>query len=108
MKFILIIRENIYADRSDAELQTLIGHHRAWFRSMNERGIVLDGNGVDGSGNLVEMKEGLAQVTELRDTKEGVGGYYIIDVENYEMANEIAKECPTFEFGDIIEVRKLL
>jgi hypothetical protein len=108
MKFILIIREYIYTERSSELLNEIIAHHRAWYHSMNERGIVIDGNGIDGSGNLVELVEGKLEISSIRDVKEGIGGYYIIDVEDYEAANKVAKECPTFGYGDIIEVRKIL
>jgi hypothetical protein len=44
----------------------------------------------------------------LRDVKEGVGGFYIIQAESFDAAVEIAKECPTFSDGDKIEVRPLM
>jgi hypothetical protein len=44
----------------------------------------------------------------LRDVKEGIGGFYILEVADMHEAIAIAKQCPTFDEGDVIEVRPLM
>ena len=39
--------------------------------------------------------------------KEGIGGYYIIEAENLDAAVEIARQMPTYNQGDLVEVREL-
>ena len=41
------------------------------------------------------------------ETKEWLGGYYLIDVPSYEAAAEVARECPILEYGGTIEVREV-
>ena len=46
-------------------------------------------------------------VEPIRDVREGVGGYYIVEARDLQAAVEIAKECPTYIDGDLVEVRPL-
>ncbi|MBI1761918.1 MAG: transcription initiation protein [Acidobacteria bacterium] len=41
------------------------------------------------------------------ETKEVIGGYWIITAANYDEAVRIASDCPTLEFGGRIEVREV-
>ena len=108
-KFILLIRENLTRyPIADAELQRIVNAHRNWAKSLSARGIFIAGNGMPEQGTIVELVESKVVESPLRDMQEGIGGFYIIESENFETAVEIAKECPTFLDGDKIEVRPLM
>jgi len=108
-QFILFVREDLTRYPLPTEtLQLLIVAHTAWAKELGERGIFVDGNGIPSKGILVEQKDGEIMESPLRDMQEGLGGYYIIEVENFDAAVAIAKECPTFSEGDKIEVRPLM
>jgi hypothetical protein len=47
-------------------------------------------------------------VDEILHPEVAFGGFYIIQAENLEHAIELARECPTFDLGDKIEVRPVL
>lgn len=107
-QFILIIREDLSKyPRPDEELKKIVTAHVNWAKELSARGIFKDGNGIKSQGKLVGFQSGKVTVQPLRDVKEGVGGYYIIEAENFDAAVEIAKECPTFSYGDLVEVREL-
>ncbi len=108
MKFILLIRENLDFIRSKESMNEIVDLHRNWYKSLEERGIVCDGNGLEPDGLLIYEEGDQIKMGKLRDRIQGVGGYYIIDVKNEEMAIQIAKECPTYAMGDIIELRPIL
>ena len=78
-----------------------------WAKSLGERGLFVAGNGMPEQGNIVEKINGEIVINELRDVKEGIGGFYIIKADSLAGAIEIAKECPTFEH-DKIEIRPLM
>ena len=104
----LIIREDLSKyPRPKEELETIINAHVDWAKSLSERKIFVDGNGLNDKGRLVEMIDGKITESPLRDIKEGVGGYYIIAAENLDEAVHIAKECPTYSSDDLIEVRPI-
>lgn len=107
-KFILLIREDLSRyPLPDQELSEIIKKHSGWARDLANRGIFIDGNGMPENGYIIEKKDNMIATNPIRDIKEGIGGYYIIEVENIVAAVEIAKECPTFEH-DKIEVRPLM
>jgi hypothetical protein len=41
------------------------------------------------------------------ETKEVLGGYYIVSADSYERAIDLARDCPHFDYGGAIEVREL-
>jgi hypothetical protein len=107
-QFILLIREDLTKyPRPEEEMKEVINAHIAWAKELSAKGIFKDGNGIKSKGNLLEMLKGEVLVQPLRDVKEAVGGYYIIDVADFESALDVAKSCPTFTYGDLVEVREL-
>ena len=108
-EFILLIREDLTKyPRPEAELQSLIHAHRTWAKQLTERGIFKNGYGVGSDGNLLVLQNGTLQVQPIRDMREGIGGLYIIEAADLAAAIEIAKECPTYMDGDMVEVRPLM
>ena len=108
-EFILLIREDLSKyPRPEAELKHLIQAHTQWAKELSAKGIFKTGYGVVSAGKLLELENGSLQTHELRDVEEGIGGFYIIDAEDLNAAVEIAKGCPTFKDGDMVEVRPLM
>ena len=52
---------------------------------------------------------GQVRVTDgpYSETKEVLGGYYIVAAESYDRAVDLARDCPHFEYGGTIEVREI-
>ena len=82
--------------------------HTKWAKDLSKRGIFKTGYGVDHNGKILGLKSSNLVLEPLRDVKEGIGGFYIIDAKDLEAAIEIAKECPTYKDGDQVEVRPLM
>ncbi len=107
-KFIFIIREDLTRYPIPQEqMNALVAAHIKWANELSARGIFKDGNGIQSDGRLIEMINGDLVVQPIRDVHQGVGGYYIIEAANLPAAIEIAKECPTYKDGDLVEVRQL-
>lgn len=105
----LIIREDLSKyPLPDEKLNQIIQAHSNWAKALYEAGKFIDGHGISNKGKLVEKVNEQIEVNELRDIKEGIGGYYVLDVKDMDEAIAIAKHCPTFDEGDLIEVRPLL
>ena len=107
-QFILLIREDLtrYPIPKE-EMNKLVKAHTKWAEELSARGIFKSGNGIASTGRLVGMINGDLMVEPIRDVHQGIGGYYIIEVKDLEAAIEIAKECPTYVDGDLVEVRPL-
>ena len=62
----------------------------------------------DGEGRALNLKNGNVVDGPYTETKESVGGFYIIEAENYDHAVKMAKECPTLLYqGGSVEVREV-
>ena len=107
-QFILLIREDLSRyPMAQEQLNAIVGAHIKWANDLTARGIFKDGNGIQSDGRLIEMVNGDLVVQPIRDMREGVGGYYIVEARDLQAAVEIAKECPTYKDGDLVEVRQL-
>ena len=108
-EFILLIREDLSRyPMPEAELKSLIAAHTKWAKDLSKRGIFKTGYGVDHNGKLLSLVKDKVAVKPIKDIKTGIGGFYIIDVEDLDAAIEVAKECPTYKDGDMMEVRPLM
>lgn len=107
-KYILIVREDIRTSRPDNELQEIIKLHIQWAKNLAEKGIFLDGYGLNGKGCLLELINGKIEQKDIPYPEIAFGGLYIIQAESLEAAIEIGRQCPTFSIGDKIEVREMI
>lgn len=107
-QFILLIREDLNKyPLPQEQLDAIVTAHINWARELTEKGIFKGGNGIKSEGRLLEMINGDIMVEPIRDRREGVGGYYIIEANTLHDAVEIAKQMPTYKDGDLVEVREL-
>ena len=63
----------------------------------------------DDPGKVIRAEGGRTSVTDgpYAESKEVVGGYYIISAGDYEEAVRVAQTCPHLKFGGRIEVRQI-
>jgi hypothetical protein len=114
VEYMLIFRESpeISARRDDpAEAGPYWGAWNAYIGALNAAGVVVSGNGLQPphTATHVRVREGrrLIQDGPFADTKEHVGGYFIIAVDSLDQALEWAARSPAAEYGSA-EVRPVL
>jgi hypothetical protein len=108
-EFILLIREDLSKyPMPEAELKRLTNAHTQWAKDLSKRGIFKTGYGVDHNGKVLGLVKSKLTIKPIKDVKEGIGGFYIIEAEDLDAAIEIAKECPSYADGDQMEVRPLM
>ena len=79
---------------------------------MHKAGVLVAAEGLKPGGEVarVEAKKGKRAVVDgpFTESKELVGGFYIIEVESQQEAIEWALKCPTgLGFDDVLEIRAL-
>lgn len=92
--------ENLQAE----EMQSIIERYRAWRVRMEGRGAVLSGYKLaDGEGKVLRRRGGRPEIKDgpFGESKEVVGGYFVLRAASYEEAIEILGDCPHLEFGAI-------
>ena len=78
----------------------------AWFDRFAEQGKIKGAEPLESDGKIVSGKNG-QKVSDgpFAESKEAIGGYFRLQVNNPDEALQIAKECPLLEYGLKVEVR---
>ncbi|MCA8951595.1 MAG: transcription initiation protein [Planctomycetes bacterium] len=112
-KFMLILRADVTQDYSQftpQDFQQILAEYEAWGGKMASEGRMMLGRKLtDQGGKVVQPKAGGG--VEVKDgpyveTKEVVGGVYVIEADSYDHAVKLCENHPNFRFGSI-EVREV-
>ena len=112
MKYLLLIYGDEAARQSASKEQSnqMMAAFGAYTESMKKAGILLGGDRLQPtkSASVVQVAKGKTSVQDgpYADTKEQLGGYYLIDVPDLDTALSWAGRCPGAAFGKI-EVRPI-
>lgn len=94
---------------STGELQQAMNEMVAWFERLNERGKIKGAQPLGGQGRIISGTDRQFVVDgPFAESKEAVGGYLILQVDNLGEAVEIARAMPTLRYGMSVEVRPIL
>jgi len=106
-KYLLLFRGNDWhKDLSPEEMQSIAGQWMAWFNRLTEQGKAVAGNPLKGEGKLVSGKQGRVVADgPFAESKEAIGGYFLLHVRSLDEAVSIARECPGLAYGVKVEVR---
>jgi len=113
MQYILLIygNENGYAQRSEAERVAIRGEFMKFTQEIVKSGHFRAGDPLHptSTASTVRLRDGKVLTTDgpFAETKEQLGGYYIVDVQNLDEALGIASRIPAAHWGSI-EVRPIL
>lgn len=87
------------------------GAWMAYAQALAEAGVMVGGNGLDlpATGTRLTTRDGRRDVQDgpFADTKEQLGGYFVIDVPDLDAALDWAARCPAAPTG-FVEVRPVL
>jgi len=110
MQYLLMeyVREEGWTALTKAEQDTWMTAVRAYIEALEKSGVLKGRNGLSwsSSATTVRTTEGKLQVLDgpYADTKEQLGGYYLIDVPDLDAAITWASRSPTAIHG-VVEVR---
>ena len=113
MRYILLIysREADWTGLSDEAKGEMIGQYRAFTESIKKSGNYLAGDGLEPTttATTVRLRNGKAMTTDgpFAETKEQLGGYYVIQAKDLDEASAIASRVPGAAVGSI-EVRPIM
>jgi hypothetical protein len=112
MKYLCLIydEEKKFAAMPKSEMDTLMGEYRAFGESIKAGGQYLGGNQLApvSSASTVRVRNGTVSTTDgpFAETKEQLGGYYLIEARDLNDAIQIASRIPSAKRGSI-EVRPI-
>jgi len=112
MEYIVLIYgdEKAWNRMPKAQIEQVYGAYRKYTEDLQKAGVMRGGSELKPTttATTVRVRNGKRQVTDgpFSETKEQLGGYYLIDVPNLEAALDWAAKVPSAQDGSI-EVRPL-
>jgi hypothetical protein len=107
MRYLLLIYgdESTYGQMSEAELQADMDKWGEFDSAIRSSGAGADGAPLQPTATATSVRDdnGKALVTDgpFAETREQLGGYYLLDVENLDEAIKWAQRCPGATYGTI-------
>ena len=93
-------------DLSPEEIQRMVTQWYAWFERLTQEGKCKAGHPLEREGKIVSGRTGRTVADgPFAESKEAIGGYFLLQVEDLDEALEIAKQCPGLDYGIDVEVR---
>ena len=106
MRYLLLIATDETAVLSDAQM----AGYMSFGQEMTERGVLKDGNRLHATtdATTVRVRDGETITSDgpFAETKEQIGGYYVVDCKDLDEAIEIAAKIPGAQAGSV-EVRPI-
>ena len=112
MQYLILIYEDEkgWASLSEAEMNAAFGEYMTYSKDMALAGVMKGGASLQPTmtATTVRVRDGKTAKTDgpFAETKEQLGGYYVIDVPNLDEALKWAAKCPGAKGGSV-EVRPL-
>ena len=107
--FMLLLRGGVSnRDLSPDQLQRQIERYMNWIEQLRRDGHFVAGEPLDETGKVLSGNDGNT-ITDgpFTESKEAVGGYFIIRANDLEAAVQLAKGCPIFRNHGTVEVRPI-
>lgn len=95
-------------DLSPAEIQDRAGQWMNWQEKMQKQGVLKEGNALQSDLRRVTGPDRIVTDRASTESKEIIGGYYIVKANDHEAAIEIAQDYPDYDLGGTVEVRELM
>jgi len=107
--YMLIFRGNDWhKGLSPEEMQKISDQWMAWFKGLTEQGKAIAGNPLEPKGKIVSGANARVVDGPFAESKEAIGGYFLLNVSDMDEAVAIAKGCPGLAYGAKVEVRPVM
>jgi hypothetical protein len=115
MKYLILMQvdPDVLAGLSEAQMSAIGDGHEKFMAAITETGEFLSTNALGDSSqsSVVRSRGGVPEVVDgpFAESKEFMGGYYLVDVESKERAIELAKQIPDASIdGLALEIRPVM
>lgn len=104
---LMMFDDEIWQTFSEEEQSAWIQKYRAFAASIDDR--IVKADPINSVGQFISVEDGEVKVemVDFAGNPDHLTGYFIYQAEGWDEAVEIAKKCPTLEYGGRIELRKV-
>jgi hypothetical protein len=113
MHYLLMIYENekVWADMPEAKRNAMFGEYMTYTSDIKASGHFRAGDALQpvATATTVRVRDGKTQVTDgpFAETREQLGGYYLIEAKDLDEATKLAARIPSARWGSI-EIRPIM
>lgn len=113
MQYLLMIYENekVWADMAEGQRNAMFGEYMKFTNDIKSSGNFKAGDALQpvATATTVRVRDGKTQVTDgpFAETREQLGGYYLIEAKDLDEATKIAARIPSARWGSI-EIRPIM
>ena len=108
-KFLLVFRHPLEGpDPTPEEMQQIFGRWRDWLKGLKDQGHLVTVEKLQEGGQVLRGPTG-SSITDgpFAEAKEIVGGLAVVLAETLAQASALARGCPGFPMGSVVEVRPI-
>ncbi len=103
---LLFDQKDAYEDMSAEDMQKEIEMHMKWIGELGDQ--FDSGEALQPDSRSITGGDKVVTDGPFIESKELIGGFYILNANTMEEAVELAKGCPVLELGGRIEVREVM
>ena len=93
---------------SAQDQESQMGKWLAWVEKLTKAGKYVAGEPLLPGGKTISGAKKVVTDGPFAESKEVIGGFFIVNAKNYDEAVAIAKECPDYELGGSVEIREVM
>ena len=110
-KFMLALHDDpsAYTELSPEDMQQVVQRYNEWAGKLAQEGRMAGGEKLTDEPGRVMRRDGEKAVVKdgpYSETKEVLGGFFLINAESYDDAVAVCQDCPHLDYGTI-EIRAL-
>ena len=106
-KFALLFRGGLSSESPEV-MQKHMQKWYAWVEKLRKYGTYLAGEPLLPGGKKIAGANKTVTDGPFTETKDIIGGFFIINAKSYNEAVAIANECPDYAHGGTVEVRQVM
>jgi len=109
-QFLLLLHEDMASlnTLSPKDMEELANAHMNWANTLAEAGHFVAGDGLQEKSVFIKGKDAVIKDGPYLESKEIIGGYYLLQAADLETVIELAKGCPTHHYGGTTEIRPIM
>lgn len=88
--------------------QAHMGKWFAWVEKLQKENRYVSGEALLPGGKTIKGSKKVITDGPYAEGKEVVGGYFVVNAKDLNEATEMAKACPDYDLGGIVEVREVM
>lgn len=107
-KYLLLLKGGDFSNYSPEDMQKILEKYIGWSLKLKEKGIHHGGEELGPNGRVLRVEGSKVVDGPFTETKESIGGFWLIEAESINQAVDITRSCPHLDFNGQVEVREVI